>query len=362
VKGFDLNTILDLSELNYYIGQLFMIGMPGTALDKKTETLIRDYNIGGIILFSRNINDPMQLAKLCSDIKAAAMKYHSNHIFIAVDQEGGRVARLKEPFSLFTGNESIGRDVNPEERAREFGEVTAREMNMVGVNMDLAPVMDVRTGTPDSHLKGRIFSDDPDTVALLGGIVIDSLQNNGIMSVAKHFPGLGMANFDPHQDQVTIHFENQKTEGNQLIPFISSIKNNVSGIMTSHAFYPSIDPEYPGTLSYTILTDLLREKLEFSGLILTDDLEMGAISKNTGVPEGSVASFKAGADILLICEDQQKVVESLELMRKKILSNEITMARLLESIGRISTAKLKYLHLRKEISMADLRAYFKLKA
>ncbi|MFC1839738.1 beta-N-acetylhexosaminidase [Thermodesulfobacteriota bacterium] len=356
-----MNTIPDISELNHNIGQLFMIGIPGTGLDKNTEDLIRDYNIGGIILFSRNISDPLQLAELCTNIKTAALKHHGNDIFIAVDQEGGNVARLKEPFSIFPGNEEIGKDADPGKKAREFGVITAKEMSMVGLNMNLAPVMDVKAGTPDKHLKGRIFSDDPDNVALLGGIVIDSLQESGIMSVAKHFPGLGMANFDPHQDQVTIRFKSREIEKDQLIPFISSIKKNVSGIMTSHAVYPSIDPEYPGTLSRDILTGLLRKELQYNGLILTDDLEMGAISKTIGVPEGAVASFKAGADILLICENQQKVVESIEYMRREILSDEIRMSRLLESLERINSARLEYLHPGREISMAETKEYFKLK-
>lgn len=357
-----MNTIPDSLELNRYIGQLFMIGMPGTGLDKNTEDLVRDYNIGGIILFSRNISDPLQLAKLCTDIKNAALKHHGNNIFIAIDQEGGNVARLKEPFSIFPGNEEIGKDAEAEKKAREFGEITAREMGMVGLNMNLAPVMDVKTGKPDDHLKGRIFSHDPDNVALLGGIVIDSLQENGIMAVAKHFPGLGMASFDPHKDKVIIHFKSRDIEREQLLPFIRSITKNVSGIMTSHAVYPSIDPEYPGTLSGKILTGLLRNELQYNGLILTDDLEMGAISKAVGVPGGAIASFKAGADILLICEDQLKVAESIESMRRRILSGEITMSRVHESLERINSARLKYLQPEKEISLADTREYFNLKA
>jgi beta-N-acetylhexosaminidase len=338
-----------------------MMGMPGTVLDKNTKDLIRDYNIGGIILFSRNISDPLQLAKLCTDIQTTALTHHGNNIFIAIDQEGGNVARLKEPFSVFPGNEEIGRDIDPEKKAREFGEVTAKEMSTVGLNMNLAPVMDVRTGLPDEHLKGRIFSDDPGNVALLGGIVIDSLQKNGIMAVAKHFPGLGLASFDPHQDKVTIPFKSREVERDQLIPFVSSINKNVSGIMTSHAIYPSIDPDYPGTLSRKILTELLRNELQYKGLILTDDLEMGAISKTAGVTEGAVASFRAGADLLLICENQQKVVESIESMGREVLSGKIKMSRLHESLDRINSLRLNYSQPGKEISLAGTRKYFNLK-
>lgn len=356
-----MNKARDMSDLNNLIGQLFMAGMPGTGLDENTESLIRDYNIGGIILFSRNINDPIQLSRLCTEIKDAAGKYHGNRIFIAVDQEGGRVARLKAPFSVFPGNEAIGMDEEPEERAREFAEITAKEMKMAGLNMDLAPVMDVREGIPDRHLEGRIFSDRAETVSRLGGIVIKTLQQNGIMAVAKHFPGLGLADFDPHKDSLTIPFDNSDVEERQLAPFIASIREGVSGIMTSHALYPSIDPAAPGTLSAKILTGLLRNKLGYNGLVLTDDLEMGAISKNAGVPEGAAASFKAGADVLLICENQQIVKESIKLMREKVLSNEITMDRIYESCGRIRSAKLKYLAPEHRVGLNDVKDYFRLK-
>lgn len=163
-----MNTLLDLSELNQKLGQLFIAGMPSKRLDEGTEILIRDYNLGGIILFSRNIEDPVQLARLCRDIQKTAVKYHCDPLFLAVDQEGGRVARLRKPFTVFPGNEAIGMDERPVSKAIEFGTVTAMEMKMVGLNVNLAPVVDVCRGKPGKHLRGRIFSDDHETVALLG--------------------------------------------------------------------------------------------------------------------------------------------------------------------------------------------------
>lgn len=355
-----MNTILDLSELNSYIGQLFMIGIPGPDLDRASERLIYDHNIGGIILFKRNIKDPLQLAKLCRDIQTASSKYHGNQMFISVDQEGGPVARLKEPFAVFPGNEAIGSASDPEKMAKQFAAVTARELRMVGLNMDLAPVMDVKKGVPDRHLTRRIFSDEPEKVGLLGGIVIETLQKKGIMAVAKHFPGLGLANFDPHLGGVTINFKSKEIEQEQQQPFKKAIEKDVSGIMTSHSYYPDIDPDYPATFSYKILTGILRKKLKFKGLILTDDLEMGAVSKTVGVAEGAVASFEAGADIMLVCEHQENVIESLNLIGKKILKNEIAMERLLASIERIKAAKSNFLGKGRKISMAEIKKYFDL--
>lgn len=334
---------MDMSELNHKTGQVFMAGMPGFELDEETRNLIRDFNLGGIILFSRNISDPVQLAKLCRDITETSLKYHGNRIFIAVDQEGGRVARLRDNFTAFPGNEAIGMDNDPVARAIEFATVTAREMRMSGFNMDMAPVMDVRDGELDKHLEGRIFSDDPETVSMLGGTVIKHLQQNRIMAVAKHFPGLGKAQFDPHLDSVVIDSDISDIETKDLPPFISAIRNDVSAIMTSHAIYPALDPAAPATLSGKILTGLLRKRLGFQGLIITDDLEMGAVSISYGVCSAAFESFMAGADILLICKDQKQVTGSIEMLKEKVLESGTAMERLNESLHRIKYARSKFL-------------------
>jgi beta-N-acetylhexosaminidase len=357
-----LNTTLDLTELNRKVGRVFMIGMPGPVLDKDTEALIRDYNPSGIIVFSRNIEDPLQLTKLCRDLQTAAMKYHGMPLFISIDQEGGKVARLKEPFTVFPGNEAIGNDENPVQRAKEFGRITAVEMKLVGLNMNLAPVLDVRKGETEKHLSGRTFSENHKTVAILGATVIRHLQDNGIMAVAKHFPGLGLAGMDPHFHLPVITSGKRDIERYSLPPFKSAIRAKVSGIMTSHALYPSLDPENPATLSPVILNGLLREKMGFRGLIITDDLEMGAITGRDNVAQGALNSFFAGADILLVCKEQQYFLDGIDLMRKKILSGEIQEERLDQSISKIIKMKIKYLKGIKKISLKKVERYFGLKS
>jgi beta-N-acetylhexosaminidase len=349
---------LDLSEIDTKIGRLFMAGIPGPQVDHDTDALIRDYCLGGVILFSRNIEDPLQLAALCNDLQEKAMQYHGIPLFLAVDQEGGRVARLQEPFTRFEGNTAIGEDTNSVERAREFARVTAREMKLVGLNMDLAPVVDVRRGEPEKHLAGRTFSDNPEKVALLGQIVVKELQKNGVMAVAKHFPGLGKASLDPHHHLPTIEMESQEMEGINLPPFKSAIAAGVSGVMTSHAIYPHLAPDIPATLSHKILTSLLREDLGFQGLIITDDLEMGAIDKKWGVPQGAVASFQAGADILLICKNQSNVLESIWALRKMLISGEIRFQRFQESLERIGETKSRFLARRKKTSLSKIKKFF----
>ena len=353
-----MGTTLELSELNTKIGQLFMAGLPGPALDQGTEILIRDYNIGGLILFDRNIQDPVQVAGLCRDIQDLAMRRHGLPILLAVDQEGGRVARLRKPFTLFPGNSAIGRDQNPEQMAIEFAQVTGREMRLVGLNMNMAPVIDVQRGDLEDHLVGRTFGKDPGKVALLGEIVIRTLQENGVMAVAKHFPGLGRAAIDPHLDLPRIDVDMEEIETINLPPFKAAIDARVTGIMSSHSLYPALDPEHPATLSPLVMTELLREKMGFGGIILSDDLEMGAIAKQWGVAAGALRAFEAGVDVLLMCKEQEHVLESLDLIRGRILNGEMPFQRLQQSFEKIGEIRMRLLDAWEEISVPKVIEYF----
>lgn len=354
-----MNTTLDLSELDLKVGQLFMTGIPGPRLDEETEALIRDYNPAGIILFSRNIEDPVQLANLCMDLQDKAITYHGLPLMLAIDQEGGRVSRLGEPFTRFPGNAAIGGEEDPIERAREFGLITAKEMKMVGLNMNLAPVVDVGRGDLEKHLEGRIFGEDPQAVAMLGKTVVKYLQDNGVMAVAKHFPGLGRASLDPHYHLPRIDADLKEMEEINLPPFVAAMDGGVSAIMTSHAIYPALDSERPATLSPAILTQLLREKMNFDGLIMTDDLEMGAIAEHWGVEEGAAAAFEAGADILLICKHQKNCLRSLNLIRGKLLREEIPFQRLTQSTERIGRVRSRLLKRWEAVSPMKVEEYFK---
>ena len=339
------------------IGQLFMAGMPGTGLDDHTLSLIRDFNVGGIIFFSRNIEDPAQIAGLCQDLQREALKSWGVPLFLAVDQEGGRVARLREPFTSFPGNAAIAGSKEPSKRAEEFGVVTAREMKLVGLNMNLAPVVDVQRGELEKHLQGRTFGESPEQVALLGRTVIRSLQENGVMAVAKHFPGLGQAKVDPHVLLPRIEATEEEIEKRNLIPFKAAIDQGVAGIMSSHAIYTALDPERPATLSREVITRLLRETMDFQGVLITDDLEMGAIAGPVG--EAAHLAFQAGADILLICKGQEHVEEGCRLLKDRLTRGGIPEERLVQSLKRIQSAKARFLGKKEEISLARVREYFK---
>ncbi|MBW2207976.1 MAG: beta-N-acetylhexosaminidase [Deltaproteobacteria bacterium] len=355
-----MGTNREFSEINTKIWQLFMAGLPGPSLDEDTENLIRDYNLGGMILFARNIRDPIQVARLCRDIQDRAMKYHGFPLLLAIDQEGGRVARLGEPFTPFPGNSAIGMDRDPVERAIEFAEVTGKEMRLVGLNMNLAPVVDVQRGVLEKHLLGRTFGEDPEKVALLGKTVIRTLQENGVMAVAKHFPGLGRAGIDPHLDLPRIDSDKAEIEKINLLPFRAAVDEEVTGIMTSHSIYTALDPELPATMSRPIVTDLLRERMGYDGLILSDDLEMGAIVKQWGVARGAAQAFESGVDVLLICKEQKYILESLDLIKTRILKGAIPLQRLQQSFERIGKRRKGLLKEWEKISIPGVREYFNL--
>ena len=357
-----MHSTLELSELTDHTGRLFMAGMPGPHLDGGTLSLIRDKGLGGVILFKRNIVDPLQVAALTNELQEAAMKYQGIPLFLAVDQEGGRVARLQKPFTRFPGNNAIGDASDSDKMAERFGRITAAEMRLVGLNMDMAPVLDVPSGPVDQVLQGRMFGDDPALVARLGKIVIKALQENGVMAVGKHFPGLGKVRLDPHHHPSAIDVDEQALETVDLPPFRDAIREGVSAIMTSHALYSGLGAQCPATLSHSIITELLREQLGFQGLIITDDLEMGAIKKAPGVAQGAVNAFEAGCDILLICEDQGLVHEAMHRLTSCLLTNEALLLRLHESVDRIMKAKKKFLKRWEPVSLKKVARYFKHKA
>lgn len=335
-----------------------MCGLPGRTLDRETRSLIQRVHPGGVILFSRNVENPVQLSRLCRDLQEAALETHGTPLFLAVDQEGGRVARLKAPFTEFPGNEAIGNDGDPQHCAEEFARVTAREMKLVGLNMNLAPVLDVPRGDPEEHLRGRTFGEDPQLVGELGRTVIQTLQAQGVMAVAKHFPGLGRTSKDPHLHLPKIVLKKDELEFVSLAPFRIAIEEGVSGVMTSHAVYTELDAARPATLSRRIVNDLLRQDLGFDGLVLTDDLEMGAIAGDWGVARGAAEAFAAGADLLLICEDQRFVREALGRIRKQLLRGVIPMERLHRSLARIQNARSRFLKTWQRASTTEVEAFF----
>ncbi|MFW6332078.1 MAG: beta-N-acetylhexosaminidase [Thermodesulfobacteriota bacterium] len=278
-------------------GQRLMAGFDGTDLNAELKRLIDTLLVGGVILFSRNIVDPNQLQALCRSIQEWARKAGQPPLFIAIDQEGGKVARLKPPFTQFPGNPHM----KDESDAEAFARITASELTGMGINMDMAPVLDVAPQEGESVMADRVFGCDPEQVARMGCRVIEVLQNNGIMAVAKHFPGIGRTLLDSHLDLPTLEATPAELEAFELPPFAAAIRNGVAGMMLSHIRYSGLDAEWPASLSIAVARDLLRERMGYDGLVLTDDLDMGAIHNYFDTRIVIKRVLQAEIDIALIC-------------------------------------------------------------
>jgi len=332
---------MDISDFSneQIAGQRLMAGFDGTRLNDDLIFLIDTLKIGGIILFSRNLTIPDQIKDLCMSVQEYAIKCGQPPLFISIDQEGGQVARLKEPFTQFSGNPGM----KNEEDAGHFAEITASELKNVGINMNMAPVLDVAFDNKKSIMKNRSWGNDPEWVSKLGATVIERLQKNGIMAVAKHFPGIGRTVLDSHIEMPPLDADLRTLESSDLRPFYEAIKHDVSGIMLSHILYSKIDIKWPASLSTKIAKDLLRDSMGFDGIVMTDDLDMGAIKNNYDIKAVIKQILSADIDIALICHKGPNIEIAYEKILKGLKDSKNIKTKGKESVRRILKTKEKYL-------------------
>lgn len=320
-------------------GQRLMVGFDGTDLNTDVKYLIKSLHVGGLILFRRNIESPEQVRDLCLSSQEYAREFGEPALFIAIDQEGGTVARLKSPFTEFPGNAHM----KGLQDAVEFARISARELREVGINMNMAPVLDVAVDPRTSIMKERAFGSDPEWVSKLGMAVIHHLQKGGVMSVAKHFPGIGRTTLDSHLDLPFLETNTRDLTAVDLAPFQEAIENKVAGMMLSHICYRFLDDQVPASLSKKIARDLLRLRLGYDGLVMTDDLDMGAIKKHHEVQTFMRQILAAEIDIALICRRSPDMEAAFEITRS-FQSLSPTNRRLAEqSVRRIMALKKDYL-------------------
>ncbi|MFH1625214.1 MAG: beta-N-acetylhexosaminidase [Pseudomonadota bacterium] len=344
------------------VGQMFMIGFDGCHVSKELKEIVLHYDVGGVILFSRNINDPIQLANLCNDLQNLSPHMP---LFVSIDQEGGRVSRLKYPFTEIPPPELFGRRLekefngmkkekerNPEfsyenhevvALVRDLGRIVARELRTVGINMNLSPVLDVNTNPENPVIGDRSFGANPYVVSILGTALIKGFQENGVIATGKHFPGHGDTDRDSHRELPTVKQSAKRLKEVELRPFVTAIGGGLEAIMTAHVLYPAWDRSMPATLSPKILRDLLRRTLRFKGLILSDDMEMGAIGDRYSIEEATVKAIKAGVDVVLIGGNLEKQERAIQSTLRALNEGMISEARIEESIYRIENLKNKYL-------------------
>lgn len=320
-------------------GQRLMVGFDGLSLNDTLKQNIEEFKVGGLILFARNIASPSQVSELCAQAQDFAMQCGQPPLFIAIDQEGGVVSRLKPPFTQFDGNPHM----KSIDDAVRFALTTAKELSQIGVNMNMAPVLDVLPPQGPSVMQARSFGRDPEHVARMGTAVIRHLQQEKVMAVAKHFPGIGRTVLDSHDDLPDLDLDAEILHDTDMMPFREAVAADVCGIMLSHIRYRGLDTQWPASLSGVIARDLLRHRMGFEGLIITDDLDMGAIAKHYAMSDIVEHGLRAGLDILLICHAGPKIQAALDLILALREHDEGLMREEKDSLRRILHAKSKYL-------------------
>ena len=284
----------------------FMLGFQGTALPEELRVLLAG-GLGGVAIYPRNFTSAEGLLALTQEIRRAA----GGPVLIGIDQEGGTKFSLPEPFTQWASPEELGR-LNEEALVQRQAEAMARELRAVGINLNFAPMLDLHVNPESPVTKGRSFGKDPHRVSRLGAAFIRGMGAGGVLACAKHFPGHGDAPVDPHEDLPVYRGAARKLEVTDLAPFASAIIEDVPMIMTAHILLPEIDPERPASLSRKLLSDVLRQRMEFDGVILADDLGMGAIAKRYGVGEAAVEALRAGCDMVMLCHDRRLAAQAIE--------------------------------------------------
>ena len=320
-------------------GQRLMVGFEGTEFNEDLRLLIDKLKVGGVILFKRNIETPDQINALCQAIKSYAVECGQPPLFIAIDQEGGEVARLKAPFTQFPGNPKM----KDESDAVNFAKVTAGELTGIHVNMNMVPVLDIAPKNIESVMARRAFGDDPQRVAMLGTTVIRELQQRKIMAVGKHFPGIGRTTLDSHLDLPSLDIDFTLLQDTDLIPFYAAIAENVAGMMISHIRYEKLDNKWPASLSSRISKDLLRDKMGYGGVVVTDDLDMGAIVNHYPIETVITQLLEADIDIAMICQKSANIKPAFGKILNITGKSNRMREKALKSVGRILDLKRKYL-------------------
>ena len=347
----EISAITGMS-LEEKIGQMIFAGIEGVELSEETKQLISTDKVGGIIFFKDNLKKPDQTVELLNALKAES-KNEKFPLFLGVDQEGGRVTRLPGLIDLPT-NEEIGKQQN-ENSSYNIGSLLGRELNAFGFNMNFAPVLDVNSNRKNPVIGDRSFGGDAETVSKLGIQTMKGIQSENVIAVVKHFPGHGDTAVDSHIELPIIPKTMDDLNKLELIPFKEAIVRGADVVMVAHILLPEIDPNLPSSMSYEIITGILREQLQFEGVIMTDDLTMNAITGNYEIGRAAVEAVKAGNDIVLIAHDYANVNQVIEAITKAVKVGEISEERIDASVNRILLLKKNYKMSNEQVNGVNLK-------
>lgn len=330
---------MSLAEIKAAAGRMLVAGFDGTTLPDFVSNALSEQRLGGVILFARNVETPEQVADLNAQVYDAVDGWLP---FVAVDQEGGRVQRIKSPATVVPPMAQVGATGDPE-MAAKIGELLGDELEAMGFNLNFAPCADVFTNPDNQVIGDRAFGTDPDTVATMAGALAVGLTLSGLIPCAKHFPGHGDTLLDSHFDLPTLTHDLDRLRRVELRPFERLIAGRIPMIMTAHIMIPAIDTTHPITLSQQGIGELLRQRLHFGGVVVSDDLEMKAVADRYSIEEMMHLGVRAGVDLYLVCHTRAKWEEAFEVLVKMGEASAHDRDRILIAAGRIRTLEKGYL-------------------
>lgn len=331
-------------ELQKKVGQLMVIGFKGITASDEIKELIRDYHVGGIILFGRNIGTPQEILSLTNELQKVAKEAgHEHPLLICIDQENGVVRRLGEGTTILPGAMLLGATDDPE-NAYKVGVTTGKELKALGINWNLAPVLDVNNNPENPVIGVRSFGESAEKVSEFGKMAMKGMQEAGVITTLKHFPGHGDTNVDSHLDLPIISHSMERLEQIELKPFVDSIEAGADTVMSAHVYFPAIEDKagVPATLSKKVVTGLLREKLGFDGVVTTDCMEMNAIANTIGTAKGGVEAIKAGVDLIMVSHLHHLQKDTINAIVEAVEANEIEEDQIHAAVGRVTRLKEKY--------------------
>lgn len=349
----EVSSQVEAMSLDEKIGQMIVGGIDGTEINAETKDMIENYHVGGVILFADNIETKIQTVNLMNDMK----KVNENNpypLLLGVDEEGGSVTRMPDDITSLPTSRSIG-EQQDQELASDVGTLLGKQMKGLGFNLDFAPVLDVDSNPDNPVIGDRSFGDNPDIVSDMGIQTMKGIQSEGIISVVKHFPGHGDTSEDSHLELPKVDKSLKELSKVELEPFEHAISKGADVVMIAHILLSEIDTTYPASMSENIITGLLREDMGFDGVVISDDLTMGAITENFTIEEAAIQSVKAGSDIVLIAHHPNAVNNVHKELKASVENGDISEGRIDESVERIIQLKRKYKLSNEETSQTDFQ-------
>ncbi|EAW09751.1 putative beta-N-acetylglucosaminidase [Aspergillus clavatus NRRL 1] len=332
-------------ELRRKVGQLFAVGFHGLVPSPEIKTLIHEYGIGGVVLFKRNIQDTAQLQSLTLALQEEArLAGHERPLFIGIDQENGLVTRVSPPMApQLPGPMALGATRSPE-LAYRVGEITGETLRFFGINMNYAPVCDINSEPLNPVIGVRSPGDDPEFVGRFASATAQGLREQKVIPSVKHFPGHGDTAVDSHYGLPVIEKTREQLEKCELIPFRRAVAEGIEAVMTAHISLPAIgDGKLPATLSADVL-GILRNEMQYDGMIITDCLEMDGIRATYGTEQGALLALEAGSDSIMVCHTYNVQVASIERICTAVQSGRLAASRLNDACRRVATLKDKFLN------------------